>query len=153
MESNLNLRTLLNHLIQTCKDGQEGFLTGAQNVSDPQLRRRLSEYSLQRAKFSGELQTASHELGDTNPEYASSAAGTFHRGWMNLKGVVAGRDAHAILVECARGESCALSSYEQALALELPAPLREIVSRQHVSIHATHARIKELTGISEVRTA
>jgi len=151
MEPNLTLRAVLNHLIQTCKDGQEGYLTAAQNISDPQLRRRLSEYSLQRAKFSGELQTASHELGDSNPEYASSAAGAFHRGWINLKGVVADRDSHAILVECARGESCAVTAYEEALLLALPAPIREIVARQHVAVQTAHDRIKGFTGTPEVK--
>ena len=90
MESNLNLRSTLNDLIQTCRDGQEGFLTAAENLKEGEVKRLLSECSLQRAKFTGELQSAAHDLGDSNPENASSMAGTLHRGWINLKFVSRG---------------------------------------------------------------
>ena len=49
--------------------------------------------------------TASHGLGDHNPENASSVAGTLHRGWINLKTAIGGRGRHAILAECERGEA------------------------------------------------
>ena len=85
MPSSVDIRLALNRLIHTCKDGQEGFLTAAENVNSEDIRRLFSEFSLQRSKFAGELQQISHELGDASPEYASSVAGTLHRGWMNLK--------------------------------------------------------------------
>src|SRR4051794_2231544 len=102
MESNTQLRATLNHLIRTCRDGQEGFLTAAENIGNDEAKNVLNEYSLQRAKFTGELQAASHSLGDSNPENVSSVGGTLHRGWINLKTAVAGRDRHAILADCER---------------------------------------------------
>ena len=39
METNSDLRLTLNELIQTCRDGQEGFLTAAENVDDAEAKR------------------------------------------------------------------------------------------------------------------
>lgn len=144
METNTSLRCTLNHLIQTCKDGQEGYLTAAENVADADVKRFFNECSLQRAKFAGELQTLAHELGDSNPEYASSVSGALHRGWINLKSVIMSGDAHAVLLECERGESNAVSEFNKALALELPGNVREIVSKQCVAIAAAHQRVRAL---------
>lgn len=142
METNTRLRCTLNHLIQTCKDGQEGYLTAAENVSDAEAKKFFNECSLQRAKFTGELQTLAHELGESNPEYASSVSGALHRGWINLKSAVLSGDAHAILLECERGESCAVAEFKKALELALPANVREVVSRQCAAITAAHHRVR-----------
>lgn len=144
METNSDLRLTLNELIQTCRDGQEGFLTAAENTDDPEAKRIFNEYSLQRAKFTGELQSASHSIGDSNPENASSVGGVLHRGWINLKTAVAGRDTHGIFAECERGEDSAVAEYEKVLELDLPANLREIIQRQATAIKAAHDRVKEL---------
>ncbi len=144
METNSDLRLTLNELIQTCRDGQEGFRTAAENTDDPEARKLFNEYSLQRVKFTGELQSASHSIGDPNPENASSVGGVLHRGWINLKTAVAGRDTHGILVECERGEDSAVAEYKKALDLHLPANLREIIQRQATEIKAVHDRVKEL---------
>ena len=144
METNSDLRLTINELIQTCRDGQEGFRTAAENVDDAEVKRVFNEYSLQRAKFTGELQSASHSLGVHKPENASSVAGVFHRGWINLKTALAGRDTHGILVECERGEDSAVAEYRKALDLDLPANLREIFQRQATAIKAAHDRVKEM---------
>ena len=44
----------INDLIETLKDGQEGFRQAAEAVADPQLKSIFNEYSLQRARFAGE---------------------------------------------------------------------------------------------------
>ena len=144
METNSDLRLTLNELIQTCRDGQEGFLTAAENVEDIEVRKLFNEYSLQRAKFTGELQSASHELGDSKPENASSVGGALHRGWINLKAAVEGRNVHGILVECERGEDSAVAEFKKALELDLPANLRETIQYQFTAIQAAHDRVREL---------
>jgi uncharacterized protein (TIGR02284 family) len=144
MESNSDLRSTINHLIQTCRDGQEGFLTAAENVQGAAFKKLFSECSLQRAKFTGELQSAAHELGNSNPETSSSVSGTLHRGWINLKTAIGGRDQQAILAECERGEDIAAAAFKKALDLELPANIRDIIQHQHAAIVATQHRVKAL---------
>ena len=144
MDSNTTPRATLNELIRTCKDGQEGFLTAAKNIDATEIKKIFNEYSLQRAKFAGELQSAAYALGDADPENASSVAGVLHRGWISLKAAVAGGDRHAILAECERGEDSAVGAYKKTLLREMPADIREIVERQFSAIRAAHDHVKAL---------
>ena len=56
----------VNDLIETLKDGQEGFRQAAEAVNDSQLKTLFSEYSLQRSRFAGELQNEVINLGESN---------------------------------------------------------------------------------------
>jgi uncharacterized protein (TIGR02284 family) len=135
----------INSLIETLKDGQRGFKEAAEAVKDPQLKTLFSEYSLQRSRFAGELQSQAIQLGESKPEDSSSAAGAMHRVWMNLKSAVTSGDDHAILAECERGEDSALKEYGDAMEKEeLSSPIREIVSRQYSEVKTAHDRIKHL---------
>jgi uncharacterized protein (TIGR02284 family) len=144
METNSKLRSSIDDLIQICRDGQEGFRTAAENTDDAQFRQIFSKYSQQRAQFAGELQSAAHSLGESKPENDSSVVGTLHRGWIDLKGAIAGKDPHAILSECERGEDSAVESYKKALELEWPADLRTLVQRQSAAVQSAHDEVKAL---------
>ena len=106
----------LNKLIETCKDGQEGFRLAAEAVMDDEdLKSFLFSCSLQRSKFAGELQNEVIALGEPGPEDTSSVSSALHRGWINLKSVITNRDNHAILAECERGEDSAVADYRKAV--------------------------------------
>jgi len=135
----------VNSLIETLKDGQRGFKEAAEAVKDPQFKTLFGEYSLQRSRFAGELQSQAIGLGESKPEDSSSVAGSMHRAWMNLKSAVTSGDDHAILAECERGEDSALKEYGDAMEKEeLSSPIREIVSRQYSEVKTAHDRIKQL---------
>jgi uncharacterized protein (TIGR02284 family) len=141
----------INCLIETLKDGQEGFKQAAAAVKDSNLKSLFSEYSLQRGKFAGELQSEARQLGEAKPEDSSSTAGAMHRAWINLKSAVTSGDDHAILAECERGEDSAVSEYEEAIEDDLSAPIRDIVSRQYGEVKSAHDRIKQLRDASKAR--
>jgi uncharacterized protein (TIGR02284 family) len=61
--SNDDVISTINGLIQTCKDGQEGFQESAEAIQDSQLKSVFYELGQQRAKFTGELQGLVRELG------------------------------------------------------------------------------------------
>ena len=135
----------INDLIETLKDGQEGFRQAAEAVGDPELKSLFNEYSLQRARFAGELQSDAIGLGESNPEKRSSAAGAMHRAWIDLKSAITKHDDHAILAECERGEDSAIKEYQTAMEEEeLAAPVREVISRQYAEVKRAHDRIKQL---------
>lgn len=135
----------INDLIETLKDGQEGFRQAAEAVQNPELKSLFNEFSMQRSRFAGELQSQAIALGESKPEDSSSAAGAMHRAWIDLKAAIAKRDDHAILAECERGEDSAVKEYKEAMEEEnLAAPVREIVSRQYAEVQSAHDRIKEL---------
>ena len=134
----------INDLIETLKDGQEGFRQAAEAVTNPRLKSVFNEYSLQRSRFAGELQSQAVALGESKPEDSSSAAGAMHRAWIKIKSAIAKRDDHAILAECERGEDSAVKEYKGAMEEEkiCPAPAREIISRQYAEVQSAHDRIK-----------
>lgn len=134
----------LNSLIETCKDGQEGFRQAAEGVKDAQLKSLFNELSLQRAKFAGELQSQAIQLGESEPEESSSTAGALHRAWINLKSAVTSQDDHAILAECERGEDSAVAEYKKAMESDLAGGVREIVSRQATEVKAAHDKVRDL---------
>src|SRR2546430_10338044 len=132
----------INDLIETLKDGQEGFRQAAEAVADPKLKSLFNEYSLQRARFAGELQSQAVALGESKPEDSGSSAGAMHRAWINLKSAIAKHEDHAILAECERGEDSAVKGYLEAMGEDnLAEPLREMNSRQYAEVTNAHDRI------------
>lgn len=136
--------SVLDELIKTLKDGQEGFKQAAEGVKDLQLKSLFTEYSQQRLRFASALKNQVRALGNSEPESSSSAAGALHRGWINLKSTLSGGDDHAILAECERGEDSAVKEYKKALDDDLSPELYELVSRQFTDIKAAHDRIRTL---------
>ena len=139
----------INRLVETLKDGQEGFREASGAVQDHELKSLFSEYSLQRSKFAGELQNYAITLGESDPENTSSTAGALHRAWINIKSAVSSRDDHAILSECERGEDSAVAEYKKAMDGNLPSPLADIISRQYTDIKAAHDHVKSLRDASK----
>jgi uncharacterized protein (TIGR02284 family) len=133
----------LNGLIETLKDGQEGFKTAAEGVKDSGTKNLFYQYSQQRAQFVGELQAEVRRLGG-DPEKSGSIAGALHRGWINIKSTVTGEDEYAVLAECERGEDNALSNYRSALEETLPSDIQTILVRQSEAIKLTHDRVRTL---------
>src|SRR3954451_10438251 len=141
----------LNSLIETLKDGQEGFRQASEAVKDSQLKSLFNELSLQRSKFAGELQNQVIQLGESEPEKTSSTAGALHRAWINMKSAITSQDDHAILAECERGEDSAVAEYKKAMEDDsrLPTPIRDIVSRQYTAVKAAHDQVKALRDASK----
>ena len=144
MAQNKENISTLNGLMETLKDGEEGFKQAAESVTDLQLKSLLNEYSRQRARFTKALQTQVQSLDESRSEMSSSAAGALHRAWINLKSAVTSGDDHAILSECERGEDSAVKEYEKALNDDLSPSLREIVSSQYSEVKNAHDRVRTL---------
>lgn len=134
--------SILNDLIEVLKDGQEGFRSAAEAIEDPTLKSMLSDASLQRSKFSGELQQLVQQLGE-EPEKTSSVASALHRGWINLRTALQGGDSYAIFAECERGEDSAVANYKEALDADLPADVRSVVAEQYTTVKATHDKVRD----------
>src|SRR5258708_20829050 len=135
------IRSILNGLIETCKDSQEGFHGAAQKLKDPEIHTVFLRFYLQRAEFAGELQAEVTRLGG-EPATSGSTFGAIHRGWIGLKAALAADTDHAIVEEAERGEEAAVKNYIEALRKDLPSDLHVIVSRQHHQVQpAVHAPV------------
>ena len=139
--SNDAVISTLNGLIETCRDGQEGFKQAAEGIDRTDLKSLFYEYSQQRASFVGDLQSLVQTLGG-DPEQSGSLAGSLHRGWINIKSAVTGKDEEAILNECERGEDSAKNMYKEALEQQLPDYIRQTVEQQYSGVKEAHDRVK-----------
>jgi uncharacterized protein (TIGR02284 family) len=148
-ESTKSYASTLNNLIETCKDGEEGFRDAAEHIERQDLRSIFNEYSRQRTQFASELQNLVSRIGG-DPENTGSVAASLHRGWINVKSAVTGRDDNAILSECERGEDSAVHNYQDALAHDLPSDIRSVVEEQYRQVLEAHNRIKSLRDNSRM---
>src|SRR5215471_3770186 len=141
---------VIDNLIETLKDGQEGFKQAAEAISDLKLKSLFRDYSQQRSRFATALQSEARRHGETDPETSSSATGALHRGWINLKSAITGGDEHAILAECERGEDSAVEEYKKALEDGLTPSAQDLVSRQFAEIKAAHDQIKSMRDAAKI---
>jgi len=139
---NGNVISVLNNLIQTCKDGEQGFRTAAENLKNQQTKSLFLKYAQERAEMVQELQAEVRAHGG-DPESTGSIAGSTHRGWMNLKAAVAGGD-DSIIAEAERGEDVAKKAYDEALAEGLPPMTLAIVRRQTKRVHDAHDSVRAM---------
>lgn len=151
-ESNDSVISALNGLIEICKDGQDGFKDAAEGIDRSELKTLFYEFSQQRAEFTGVLQQLVRSLGG-DPETSGSFAGTIHRGWMDIKSAVTGKDEKAILNECERGEDYAKDAYSDALKLNLPENIADVIRQQSQTVQAAHNRIRELRNAESGKSA
>ena len=149
--SNDDVTSTVNDLIETCRDGQEGFREAAEGVKDSELKTLFYEYSQQRAQFGAVLMELVRELGG-DPTHSGSAAGAIHRGWMDLKAAITGGSEESILNEAERGEDSAKDAYKDALEKNLPANIADVVRQQATAVQAAHNRVRELRN-AESRAA
>ena len=139
---NGNVISVLNHLIETCRDGEQGFRTAAENVKDTQVKSLFQKYAQQRAEMVRELQAEVRAHGG-DPEKTGSVAASAHRGWMNIKAAISTGDA-GIIAEAERGEDYAKEAYDKALKEGLPPTTLAIIRQQADTVREAHDRVREL---------
>jgi uncharacterized protein (TIGR02284 family) len=147
MANNEAVISTLNNLIETCRDGQEGFKTAADGVKNAELRQLFNFYSQQRAQFVGELQDEVRHIGG-EPADSGSVTASLHRGWINIMSAVTGQDDNAVIGECERGEAAAVANYREALGTDMPANVRAVFERQFGEVKKAHDRIRNLEKVT-----
>jgi uncharacterized protein (TIGR02284 family) len=139
----------LNDLIETSKDGELGFTACAKHVKSTDLRDLFLRRAEECRAAAGELQTLVVEYGG-KPDSGGSATGALHRGWVAVRGSLAGYSDHAMLEECERGEDAALARYRAALREDgLPEAVRAVIARQQLGVQANHDQVKRLRDIDK----
>jgi uncharacterized protein (TIGR02284 family) len=128
--------TVLNDLIATCRDSEEGFGKAAKGVHDDNLRERLAAISGERAKLADEL--AIHvRIRGGEPVNSGHLSGIQHSGWRELEERIRPKRDATILAECEQGEQNTVRHYERAMSEEVPAEIREVIASHMLRIQAT----------------
>ncbi len=131
----------LNDLIETSKDGEYGFRSSAEYLQRSDLKQLIQSRAEECRRAASELQTLVTQLGGS-PDEGGSASGAMHRGWVAVKGTLAGYSEKAILEETERGEDVAIENYRKALAQDLPPNVRMVVERQFEGVKRNHAQVR-----------
>ncbi|MEP7207275.1 MAG: PA2169 family four-helix-bundle protein [Casimicrobiaceae bacterium] len=140
---NDNIESTLNELIETSKDGEQGFQKAAREAKAAELTTLFTQCAARCAEGARELQGLVGELGG-DPEKSGSIKAALHRGWISVKDAVTHRDDHAVLEEVERGEDYAKAQYKKALEHDLTPKARTVVERQYQGVIANHDKVKAL---------
>ena len=133
---------VLNDLIKTSTDGEQGFQEAAKLVHDPQLVNLFRQCAQECHMATNQLQAKVTALGGS-PAHGGSMTGAAHRGWITAKSLVSNSDL-LILEEVERGEDHAKAAYGKALNANLPSDIREMLERQAAGATRNHDRIRDL---------
>lgn len=134
---------ILNDLIETAKDGEYGFRSAAEYLKAADTRTLFQQRAEACRQAAAELQGLVRQHGGQADD-SGSATGAMHRGWVAVKGTLAGYTDKALLEETERGEDLALESYRQALQQSLPPELRTVLERQYEGVKQNHAQVRFL---------
>jgi uncharacterized protein (TIGR02284 family) len=136
--------TVLNTLIGTLIDSIEGYQKSAADTANPTFAEKFNARAQERQQVLTKLQAAVARLGG-QPEDESTTAGAAHRGWINLKEAVLGRDDEAIINEVERGEDYLKEKFEAAREnMDLGPEARAAVEEAWTSVKSGHDEMSAL---------
>ena len=134
---------VLNSLIATVKDGENGFTSAAEKAKQSSVKTLFSKYAAQRAEYGRELQAEVAHLGG-DPETSGHAVASLHRGWLGLKEALAKDEDKALIDECEAGEDVAMKAYKEALGKVLPTQVQSLIQKQFSGVQEAHGTIRDL---------
>lgn len=133
----------LNDLLESCRDGEYGFSTSADNAKSADLKAVLMRHAAESREAGLELQALIRQLGG-EPEEGGTVSGALHRGWVSVRGTLSTYSDLSMLEECERGEDAALGHYRKALKENLPITVRSVVERQAQGAQRNHDQIRAM---------
>jgi uncharacterized protein (TIGR02284 family) len=140
---NKDVLSVLEDLIETCKDGQKGYQDAASHAKRSDLKSYFNQLSLERARLAEDLRQELTRLGEPDTKPSGSAAGAMRRAWVDTKVALGGGDK-SILNSLEAGEDSAKEAYQKALSKPLPSNIAEVVRQQAASVQKAHDHIKML---------
>ena len=141
-QKNTELEKVVKGVINILEDGQKGFADIGAHLQNETLKRYFLAESLKRANFRAELENELHRHGVHDVHEEGTTAGALHRAWFDLKEKLHAADDHSLLAEAEKGEDEAKKVYADALAQELPLPLRQLLAEQNAHVVSSHDYVR-----------
>ena len=142
MENNELIDTL-NTLIETSRDGDDGFTACAEDAKDASLRAYFTICATRCRESVRTLEEVVKHHGGT-PEESGSVLGSVNRAWLNLRAAISSNSDLAVLEECERAEDAAIRVYRRALEQDLPADVSPVVKLQLNGAQENHDRVRAM---------
>jgi uncharacterized protein (TIGR02284 family) len=134
----------LNKLIDILRDGNSGYKSAAEKISDEEIRTILYRLSQQRALFEAELKDEIRTLGG-EPDYSSITKQAGNT-WSEFIKMIRPEDKHGrdVIQKCQKEEEQALEVYEEVLKNKhIPDYIKEKITRQHHLIKGACVQLRE----------
>jgi uncharacterized protein (TIGR02284 family) len=137
-----NATQVLNDLISTCRDSQEGFSKAAKGVHSDDLRRVFMNIFEERGRFAEELRNL--VLAEqSQPADLPHGGGPLHRGWIDLEARIRPKSDAEFLTNCLDGDATTLDHYAHALDSGLLSERQRLtVERQLTRIRGSHEELR-----------
>lgn len=141
---------VLNDLISTCHDAEEGYAKAAKGVHNTRISDLLTGLSGERERFASELFEVVKQLGG-EPAHDAHLGGILHQGWVDLETRIRSKGEIELIRECMLGEQETIQHYQHALGTDLSAEARAIVERQLNAVQNDLQRLQDLSqkGVSQ----
>jgi uncharacterized protein (TIGR02284 family) len=133
---------ILNNLLETCRGGQQGYLSAAGGTRDTELKMLFKTYSRQRAEFAGQLLDELARLGSRLGDKKAPRDLAGDHVWSGMRS--AAGDESAVIAGCEKGEDRAVKTYEEALASDLPGELETMIRHQYIQLKESHELMRIL---------
>jgi len=145
MQNTTETIEVLNDLIQINNDRIAGYEKAIKETKteDDDLKVLFATMIAESHQIRIALSTEVQALG-ASIEQGTTTTGKIYRAWMDVKAAFGGNSRHAILASCEAGEDATQKAYRAALAHDLPAFIRDLLTQQQEALRASHDEIKAL---------
>lgn len=143
MDNSYDIKTL-NSLAATTIDSINGYTEAAKDAESGRFGTIFNDRAAERRQVVTQLQSEVTRLGG-NPEDDGTAAAGAHRGFLNLKAAITGKDDQAIINEVERGEDHIKSKFESALEdNDLSPTAKAVVQQCYTSVKQGHDQMSAI---------
>jgi uncharacterized protein (TIGR02284 family) len=136
-------RSLLNHLIEMCRDEARTLRFAAAHVEDPAVHATFEQLAADRVQFADDLLRHAQRLGGADA-HDGTTRGALHQQWLAFRHALVGSSEQTMIAEAANVERQTLVSFEHALADLLPPTARDLVEQQCAQLRQGHQRVRSL---------
>jgi uncharacterized protein (TIGR02284 family) len=142
MQNTTETIEVLNDLIQINNDRIAGYEKAIKETKpeDDDLKILFATMIAESHRIRIALSTEVQALG-ASVEQGTTATGKIYRAWMDVRAALGGNSRHAVLASCEAGEEAAQRAYRSALSHDLPAFIRDLLTRQQEALRASHEEI------------
>lgn len=124
-------------------DAYYGLKEAAEQINDTIVADLFHGVARERSQIVDELKTYIEWNGEDVPEDGTFAA-SVHRTWIDIRGMISGGDAYAILAEAERGEDHIKTAYEDVLTQTAGSAMNDVLQEQYMKVKSGHDCIRDL---------
>jgi len=145
MQNSQETIEVLNDLIKVNNDRIAGYEKAIHEAKqdDNDLKILFASMVAESHRMKIALATEVQSLG-AEVEQGTTMEGKIYQVWRELKAAISGHNRHAILSNCEAVEDAAQKAYRTALKNDLPAFIRDLLTRQLDTLQASHEEVRSL---------